>query len=437
MEQIIINQNDNQLINLHSNEPQLITLSNVNPQDININLSDVQEIGIKNKKSQILYVEGSGNVVGITDVLVNGVSVVSEGIAYIIVPTKTSELINDSNFITSESDPTVPSYIKSISLADINSWNNKQNLLVSGSNIKTINGNSLLGSGNINIGGANYTAGYGINIDSENVIDNTITSYNDLTDLPTIPTATSELTNDSNFVTSNDLSQVAFDGSYTSLSNLPDIPVDTSDLNNDSGFITKDVNDLTYYTLTSNLSTVATSGNYSDLSGTPTIPTVNDGTLTIQKNGTTIDTFTANSSSNKTINITTPTNTSDLNNDSGYITLSNLGWTDKTSDITVNNANINTNRTRLFVNEGLRLVFLEVYYGAVMSSTVSKPIQFPLDYKPAFFTSDQLWFVMGGSNGGTGTCRGTVKWNSTETYVDLFSSSTTVNYPFGVIMYPY
>ena len=402
MEQIIINQNDNQLINLHSNEPQLITLSNVNPQDININLSDVQEIGIKNKKSQILYVEGSGNVVGITDVLVNGISVVSEGIAYVIVPTKTSELINDSNFITSESDPTVPSYIKQISLADINSWNNKQNLLVSGSTIKTINGNSLLGSGNLSIGGTNYTAGYGIDITGDE-ISNTLTSYNDLTDLPSIPTATSELTNDSNFVTSNDLSQVAFDGSYTSLSNLPDIPVDTSDLNNDSGFITKDVNDLTYYTLSSNLSAVATSGDYNDLSNTPTIPT----------------------------------NTSDLNNDSGYITLSNLGWTDKTSDITVNNTNINTNRTKLFVNEGLRLVFLEVYYGAVMSSTVSKPIQFPLDYKPAFFSSDQLWFVMGGSNGGTGTCRGTVKWNSTETYVDLFSSSTTVNYPFGVIMYPY
>lgn len=39
---------------------------------------------------------------------------------------------------------------------------------------------------------------------------------------------------------------------------------------------------------------------YSDL------PTVNDATLTIQKNGTTVDTFTANSSTNKTVNIETP-----------------------------------------------------------------------------------------------------------------------------------
>lgn len=55
------------------------------------------------------------------------------------------------------------------------------------------------------------------------------------------------------------------------------------------------------------LSKVATSGSYNDLSNRPTIPTVNNATLTIQKNGTTIDTFTANSSTNKTVNISVPT----------------------------------------------------------------------------------------------------------------------------------
>ena len=57
----------------------------------------------------------------------------------------------------------------------------------------------------------------------------------------------------------------------------------------------------------SGLATVATSGSYNDLSNKPTIPTVNNATLTIQKNGATVDTFTANASSNKTINITVPT----------------------------------------------------------------------------------------------------------------------------------
>lgn len=66
------------------------------------------------------------------------------------------------------------------------------------------------------------------------------------------------------------------------------------------------------------------SGNYNDLSGKPTIPTVNNTTLTIQKNGTTVKTFTANSASNVTANITVPTKTSDLTNDSGYITANDI-----------------------------------------------------------------------------------------------------------------
>lgn len=51
----------------------------------------------------------------------------------------------------------------------------------------------------------------------------------------------------------------------------------------------------------------------------PTIPTVNDATLTIQKNSTDVATFTANASSNVTADISVPTNTSDLNNDSNFV----------------------------------------------------------------------------------------------------------------------
>ncbi|MBR4912034.1 MAG: hypothetical protein IKZ54_04260 [Bacteroidales bacterium] len=56
-----------------------------------------------------------------------------------------------------------------------------------------------------------------------------------------------------------------------------------------------------------NFAPVATSGNYNDLTNTPTIPTVNNATLTIKQNGTSLGTFTANQSTNKTINITTLT----------------------------------------------------------------------------------------------------------------------------------
>ena len=54
------------------------------------------------------------------------------------------------------------------------------------------------------------------------------------------------------------------------------------------------------------LATVATSGDYDDLSNKPTIPTVNNATLTIQNDGTSAGTFTANASANKTINIVPP-----------------------------------------------------------------------------------------------------------------------------------
>ena len=151
------------------------------------------EIIINNIDPQNITIEETG----ITKVYVNGVDVTVGSKAYVIVPTKTSELTNDSGFITTETDPTVPSYVKSISQADINSWNNKQDLLVSGTTIKTINSQSLLGSGNLLIN--EYVGGTGIDI-TNHTISNTITSYNDLTDLPTIPNSTSQLTNDSNYI---------------------------------------------------------------------------------------------------------------------------------------------------------------------------------------------------------------------------------------------
>ena len=67
----------------------------------------------------------------------------------------------------------------------------------------------------------------------------------------------------------------------------------------------------------------ALSNNYNDLDNLPTIPTVNDAALTIQKNGVDVQTFTANASSNVTCNITVPTKTSDLTNDSNFVDTSN------------------------------------------------------------------------------------------------------------------
>ena len=86
---------------------------------------------------------------------------------------------------------------------------------------------------------------------------------------------------------SNDVATVALTGSYTDLSNLPD------------------------------LKTVATSGSYNDLSNKPTI---GNATITIQKNGQTVEAFTLNATLDKSINITVPTNNNELTNGAGYIT---------------------------------------------------------------------------------------------------------------------
>lgn len=269
-------------------------------------------------------------------------------------------------------------------------------------------------------------------------------SYSEITNKPTIPTKTSDLTNDgsdgtSTYVESDDLATVATSGSYNDLSNKPTIPAAqvNSDWNASSG-VAQILNK-------PNLATVATTGSYNDLTDKPanfelvemsygesnawakfiaayqshkivycrasfntnpatgaqgrkafmacvdnaetptyvefqyvrsvvtktaaqpvdqvfvytlksrnggtwavetrnmapklaqgtnttvsysngtytisaTQPTVNDATLTIQKNNTNVATFTANASSNVTANISVPTATSDLTNDSGFIT---------------------------------------------------------------------------------------------------------------------
>lgn len=77
------------------------------------------------------------------------------------------------------------------------------------------------------------------------------------------------------------------------------VPTKTSDITNDGSDGTS------AYVEADNLAAVATSGSYNDLSNKPTIPTVNDATLTIQHNGTSVQTFTANQGTNATANIET------------------------------------------------------------------------------------------------------------------------------------
>lgn len=97
---------------------------------------------------------------------------------------------------------------------------------------------------------------------------------------------------------SGSLATVATSGSYDDLSNKP------------------------------SLATVATSGSYNDLSNKPTIPTVNNATLTITQNGTSMGTFTANQSTNKTIALTNTTYSNATTSASGLMSSTDKGRLD-------------------------------------------------------------------------------------------------------------
>lgn len=135
-------------------------------------------------------------------------------------------------------------------------------------------------------------------------------SYNDLTDKPTIPTVNNAtLTIQKNGST---VKTFTANASSNVTANIT-VPTALSDLTDDS---THRVVTDTQISTWDNKSDF--SGSYTDLTNKPTIPAVNNATLTIQKNGTSVGTFTANASSNKTVNVTVPTAVSELSNDAGY-----------------------------------------------------------------------------------------------------------------------
>lgn len=199
--------------------------------------------------------------------------------------------------------------------------NGKQDTLVSGTNIKTINNNSLLGSGNITIEGG----GTGVDI---------VTSWNSTPTDTSVPSE--KLTKDTLDLKLD--SSDAFSGDYEDLNNKPTIPSKITDLTNDSDFIEKSStnglvkNDGTIDT--TNYSTF--DGNYNSLTNKPTIPSKTsdltndgDGTNVFVKNNdsrlTDARTPTTHTHTKSDINDfpTIPSKLSDLTNDSDFIEKSN------------------------------------------------------------------------------------------------------------------
>ena len=231
----------------------------------------------------------------------------------------------------------------------------------------------------------------------------------DDTEIPVVPTNVSAFDNDAGYLTQHqsltdypkktELANVATSGDYTDLINTPTIPstdglatetyvqnkiaevvnsapgtLDTLNelaqaLGNDPNFATTMATELGKKANTANLATVATSGSYNDLSDTPTIPSVGNGTLTIQKNGTSAGTFTANATTDKTINIIVPTKVSELTDDvvkGKYLSLT--GGT-MTGNININNKTITNLKTPTANTEAANKKYVDDQIAANSSST--------------------------------------------------------------------
>lgn len=239
------------------------------------------------------------------------------------VPTKTSDLTNDSGYITgiTSSDVTTALGYTPYDSSNPSGYTTNTGTVTSVNNVSPVNGNVTLSIPAAQVNSDwNATSGKAQILNKPNLATvATSGSYNDLSNKPTIPAAVtvdSALSSTSTNPVQNKVITTALNNKQGTISDLSTIRSGAS-----AGATAVQPDDL---------ATVATSGSYNDLSNKPTIPTVNNATLTIQKNGSTVKTFTANASSNVTANITVPTKTSELTNDSGYT--SNVGTVTKVNN---------------------------------------------------------------------------------------------------------
>ena len=193
------------------------------------------------------------------------------------IPTKVSAFENDVGYLTQHQS--LANYaLKSELPKNVSDLTNDEKYITaSGAPVQSVNGKTGTISLNANDVGALPStttipvvnnAKLTIQQNGTEVGNFTANSAVDTTVNITVPTKLSELEDDSSFAKTSEL------------------PTKTSELENDSGYITS-----------------------SDI---PSIPVVNNAKLTIQKNGVEVDSFTANASVDKIINIEVPTKASDI-----------------------------------------------------------------------------------------------------------------------------
>ena len=179
---------------MNMSEVGLIVFSDTANTRINSILAE-NFLSLSDLSQKITFFTDHISIHGIKDLYYTDIATVSQ------IPTTTSQLDNDSNFITSaaltgyatETWVEQKGYLTSVAWGDITDKPTLATVATSGSY------NDLTSKPDLSV--------YALSSNLATVA--TSGSYNDLSDKPTIPTTTSQLTNDSNFITSSALSGYA------------------------------------------------------------------------------------------------------------------------------------------------------------------------------------------------------------------------------------
>ena len=230
------------------------------------------------QENVIEVVKRNGSVLTVTDKTVD-----------ILVPTKTSDLTNDSGFVANTVDNLVNYYTKAQTDSAI---------------------------------ATETAAREGADQNLQEQID-AIAAGSDVVDI--VGTYAELQSYDTSKLHNNDIIKVLSDETRSGATTYYRWNTTTEDfsyIGSQGPFYTKSESDSTFVPQTRTVNGKALSSDITldatDVGALPNstvIPTVNDATLTIQKNGATVTTFTANSATNTTANIAVPTKTSDLTND--------------------------------------------------------------------------------------------------------------------------
>lgn len=368
------------------------------------------------------------------------------------IPTLTSQLTNDSNFLSSipeeyiteqELTETLDTTLESIN-QQINTKADKATTIagygITDAYTKTEIDEALNDKANSSSLSIVATSGSYNDLSNKPTI---ITSYNELLETPQIegvdlkgnksltdlgiqPAGDYLTSIPEEYITETELNSKGY-------AQVADIPTNTSDLTNDSGFITKDTSNLTNYTPTSELSTVATSGSYNDLTNKPTIPQeytlptasettlggvkVDNETITIQDgtiSATTAASYTLPQASTETLGGVKIDGETITINEEGVI--SSQGGT--TSDtLTINNLNVGTitgtgstilnqeNLSNVLSLDGDGLIFGDAK--AILEGTITEADSF----NGAWVFKDKFGMACNDANIDDTTTNGTVRYS--------------------------